>query len=268
MAAVNQNSERYSSTGGGWQISAQADFKADFPESTKTIPPLQIPKGGAGPATQPLLESNGIILNVGGVNIISSQTQTDVAQAERDNNPHYTPVVRTTVNGQKIGGTVPVLNIDTSKLQPLGERRDVLNRRAGVKSVDYLYEGPQTAGLPNSMLDQINFTVNPDRDRPADTFEVYNLRLSDATYGIEALVINTKQPDNYLDKAKFNTFMGDIADRLSRLRTDFNALKRTFYNGDVPPNNGTTKFTQVASTDDPDNTNDVVFKDTTFMGVQ
>lgn len=268
MAKVNQSPERYVPSGGGWQITAQPEFKAQFPNSTKTVPPITIGKGpGIQPAPLPLLEADGIIVVLDGQPLASPQTIAQMAEDDRDNNPHNSPVPRIgTVNGKEMGGTMPVLNLSTKGFLAAGDLRDIKNKRAGVKSVDYLYEGSQTDGIPTNLLNQINYTLNPQRERPADTFQVYDLKLG-GDYSIQQLVIATKQGDNFLDRQKLETFVTEVGDRLRSLRDDFNAIKSTFFTGTTPPNNGWTTFTQVASADEPDPSHTVVTKEYELTGL-
>jgi hypothetical protein len=64
------------------------------------------------------------------------------------------------------------------------------------------------------------------------------------------LNIDTAQADGTLDKTKLNKFLSDVGVRLDTLRKDFNMIKKTFYNGDVPASKGKIEFKdRVASTE-------------------
>lgn len=257
MAKPEQNPERYSQTGGGWQISASPN-----------IPPIPIGRGPGLPAAPlPLLEADDIIVILDGQPLASSATIAKMAADEADNNPHSSPVPREgTVLGRPLGGTMGVFNLSTKGFVAAGDIRDIKNKRAGVLSVDYLYEGGTTSGIPTNLLNQINYTLNPDRERPADTFQVYDLKMS-ADYGIEQLVIATKQGDDFLDRQKLETFVTEVGSRIAALRDDFNAIKSTFFTGTTPPNEGFTTYTQVASADEPDPSHTVTMKEYELVGL-
>jgi hypothetical protein len=266
MARPTQSPERYSTSGDGWDVSAQATFKEDFPESTQQIPPLHISKGPALPPILPLLEADGLIVTVDGQPLASPNTIAEIAQAEADSNPHRSPVKHSEVLGKAMGGTIPIIPVTTANFLAMGTDRDQKNLSAGVKSVDYLYEGPQISGIPVSLLNNINFFLVKEKTRPADVFEVYDLAMS-ADYSIQQLVIATKQGDDYLDKVKYETFMSQIASRISGMRDEFNAIKKTFFEGAVPPNNGWTEYTQVATSDEAPSDHQVVTKSSQLIAV-
>lgn len=267
MAKVEQNPQRYSTAGGGIRISAQAEFAKQFPDAAKPVPPLDIAAGPPlTPAPLPLLEVDGVIVNVDGVLIASAKTIADLAANAADSNPHSSPITSPTkVGGQDIGGSMPTLTVSTSGFVAAGDAQDIKNRKAGVFSVDYLYEGPTTGGIPDHILEQVNYTLNPTRPRPSDTFEVYKLKLG-GDYGIRAIVTETMQTENYLQKDKLARFMTEVTDRMTKLRDDFNGIKRTFFNGATPPNQGTETFTKQASVDD-DYSHDVVIKEYQLTGL-
>lgn len=268
MAKPEQNSSRYIPTGGGWNVSAQAEYAKQFPDFKRAVPLLPISKGpGLQPAPLPLLEADDVIVMLDGQPLASSKTIAKMAEDERDNNLHSSPVPRgDTVNGAEMGGTMATFTVSTKGFVEAGNNRDVKNKKAGVVSVDYLYEGSQTSGVPNNLLNQINFTLVKDKPRPADTFEVYDLKLS-GDYNIQALVTATMQGDDYLDRQKLETFVTEVGSRIRALRDDFNGIKATFFNGNTPPNNGSTTYTQVASADEPDPTHQVVTKEYELVGL-
>ena len=268
MAKPEQNADRYVKTGGGWNITAQSEFAARFPNSTLTVPPLSIQKGPGLPAAPlPLLETDDVIVILDGQPLASPATIARMAEDERDNNFHASPVAQaSTVKGAKIGGTMGVFNLSTKGFVAAGNIRDIKNKRAGVLSVDYLYEGTQTSGIPNNLLNQINYTLVPDKPRPADTFAVYDLKLG-GDYDIKQLVIATKQDDSFLDRAKLEKFVSDVGNRIIGMRDDFNAIKETFFAGATPPNNGYTTYTQVASAEEPDPDHSVTIKEYELTGL-
>lgn len=253
--ALNQNADRYSKGPDGWLVSASPN-----------VPPLVIPYGTPlTPPPLPLLKVDGIIISIDGINIASPKTISDMNLAFESNDPHYSPVSIGPVNGSMIGGTIPVIPITTSGFTAYGELRDFKNRNAGVDSVDYLYEGPQTQGIPDSLLNQINWVLDSGAELPADTFSLWNWKLA-GDYSVDVLITATKQSDNFLNRQKLMEFMDGVNSRLKSIREDFNAIKYTFHNGVLPPNNGTTSITRVATTDD-DSDHTVLFKDYQPMGM-
>lgn len=252
--ALNQNSERYSKRADGWYISAGAN-----------VPPLIIPLGTPlSPPPLPLLKVDGIIISIDGINIASPKTISDMAIADATD-PHYSPIEIGPVNGSPIGGTIPVIKLSTDGFSAYGDLRDFKNRNAGVDSVDYLYEGPLQNGIPVSLLNQINWFLDPTAPLPADTFSLWNWKLA-GDYSVDVLLTTTKQVDNYLNRQKLMEFMDGVNTRLKAIRDDFNAIKYTFHNGVLPPNNGTTTVTQIATTED-ENEHTVLFKDYQPMGM-
>ena len=255
---LNNNPQRYSKGVDSWVISAGSN-----------IPPLTIPFAPPlNPAPLPLLEVDGIIVNIDGViNICSPQTLSDITEAENLANFHYSPLKVGPVNGAMLGGTIPIIKINTTNLAIKGEERDIKNRNAGVDSVDYLYEGELVSGVPKSVLDQINYFLNPNKDTPpADVFTLWNWKFA-GDYSIDVLVTATKQRDNFLDRAKLTEFLGGVSQRLKLLREDFNAIKYVFFNATLPPNNGTTTIARVASAEE-DSTHTVLFKSYDTVTIQ
>jgi ElaB/YqjD/DUF883 family membrane-anchored ribosome-binding protein len=144
--------------------------------------------------------------------------------------------------------------IDSTQFSVQGSQRDLVNQNAGVKEVDYIYEGNLKDGVPQNLINQINYTLG-EQDRPGDTFSIYDLKLADpSNYSIEPLIVTTTQEDGKFDTQKLESFLGGTKDRLKILQEDFNMIKDTFYNG-VPPQSKGIKD-QIASAQD----------DTTFEG--
>ena len=180
---------------------------------------------------------------------------------KNSNNPHYDivangkiPVKKKTVT---IGATIPIISIDDTQFSAKGSDRDLVNQNAGVKSVDYIYEGKKTDGVPNNLIKQINYTLG-ESQRPGDTFELYDLKLADeSNYSTKELTITTTQEDGKFDKAKLESFLLGIKDRLKILQQDFGMIKDTFYAGIPPASKGIIKYDdEIASVQD----------DTTFGG--
>jgi hypothetical protein len=150
-----------------------------------------------------------------------------------------------------------MISIDSTQFSVIGTQRDTVNQNAGVKSVDYIYEGKQTEGVSQNLIKQINYTLG-DSGRPGDSFELYDLKLADpSAYSIEPLIVTTTQEDGKFEKGKLESFLGGTKERLKILQEDFNMIKDTFYNGAPPLSKGILKIdNQVASSQD----------DTTFEG--
>ncbi len=249
------NQEQYSKVVGGWQVSAAPQIK---PVIIGEVPPIK---------PLPLLEVDGFIVSIDGVMICSPQTLTDITAAEAAGNFHYSPVKIGPVEGKMMGGGIPILTINTTGLAIKGEERDIKNRNAGVDSVDYLYEGELVNGLPKSLLEQINYFLNANKNTPpGDVFTLWNWKFA-GDYGIGVLVTATKQVDNFLNRAKLEEFLLGISTRLKGLREDFNSIKYVFFNGTTPPNNGTTTISKVASADD-DAGHTVLFKSYDTVAIQ
>jgi len=235
---ITQNPERYS-LGMDWKISASPNIK-----------PLTFSMGEPLLDVKPLLSVDGIIVSTGEYILCSPNT---LKVMEGMSNPHYDSVINGIVNvkgkGVKLGGTIPIIKLNISKLQSVGVLRDALNRNAGVSSVDYTYEGNLIEGIPENLIKQINFTLDEGSLRPGDTFELFDMQLADTSvYSIETLNITTTQEDGKFDQSKLKAFLTDIDSRLSILREDFNMIKDTFYTGAVPTTKGIKKFKgQIAS---------------------
>lgn len=247
--------EQYSRVTGGWQVSAAPNVK---PVILSEVPPL---------TPLPLLEVDGFMVSIDGVLICSPQTLQDIRDAEVVGNFHYSPLKVGPVEGKMMGGTIPILTINTTQLGIKGEERDIKNRNAGVDSVDYLYEGELVNGLPKSLLEQINYFLNANKDTPpADVFTLWNWKFA-GDYGVDVLVTATKQQDNFLNRVKLEEFLLGISARLKALREDFNSIKYVFFNATTPPNNGTSTISKVASADD-ESGHTVLFKSYDTVAIQ
>ena len=258
---LTQNAERYS-LGKNWKISASPNIK-----------PLTFSMGEPLSDVKPFLSVDGIIVSTGDYTLCSPTTLTVM---ESMDNPHYDAVTNGIVNVKgksvKLGGTIPIITINVSKLESVGMTRDTLNKNAGVSSVDYIYEGDKRDGIPNNLIRQINFTLDEASLRPGDTFELFDMQLADASvYDTSLLKITTTQEDGKFDKEKLKTFLTDIDRRLGILRTDFNMIQDTFYKGATPTTKGIKKFVnQVASSggdEEPVGAESYVKKESKTIGV-
>jgi hypothetical protein len=152
-----------------------------------------------------------------------------------------------------------------------GDAQDQKIANAGVESVEYIYETELEMGIPKGLINQLNYTLKEGAQRPGDSFALWDMNLGDDTlYSIQALNITTAQEDGKLDTSKLREFLGSLGDRLSGLRTDFNSIKETFYNGLPPINKGLIQIqNRVASTEDTQDSapRQRVIKETKTIGV-
>ena len=152
---ISQNPQRYTQLDTEWRIQA-----------SPSISPLIIKKGVSLSELKPVLGVDGIIVKAGDWYMVSKPTL-DALQAS--GNPHYSietngPVV---VKGKSIsiGKTVKMIEISVDKLKGIGDDLDIKNRKAGVASVEYIYEGERKEGIPLNLIRQMDYTLNPDISR-------------------------------------------------------------------------------------------------------
>jgi hypothetical protein len=184
---------------------------------------------GSRPELKPLLRTNGVVVRVGEHYLVSPQTLADIRDA---GNPHYDIVENGRVLQSPMGKTVPIIEVSTGGLEATGSRRDIVNRFAAVKSVDYVYETPTVMGVPEGILEQINYTLDTATQRPEDRFDIWELNLT-GDYSIEKLKIDNAQADGKLDKEKLAAFTKGVGDRLKILQKDLNIIKGIFYRGEL-----------------------------------
>lgn len=236
--------ERYRKSGpNGWEINALSEGVGQKP----AITPLRF-QFGARPELKPLLRTDGVVVRVGEHYLVSPQTLSDIRDG---GNPHYDIVQNGTVLNTPMGISVPVIVVDIAGLEATGSRRDIVNGFAAVKSVDYVYETSTVMGVPEGILEQINYTINPDTQRPEDRFEIWELNLT-GDYSIEKLRTDTAQQDGRLDKDKLKRFTTEVGDRLTLLQKDLNIIKTIFYRGELPESGRkqSVKITKRATSDD------------------
>lgn len=244
---IQYNSKRYKYKGDGskWSVSAS---------ESKYIPPLVFdPNVNTDIEVVPELLADDVIISVADSYLISQKTLDNISASA---NPHYdyrnngsvTISGSTTIMGQ----TIPILKVNVEKLGDVAYKRNKIGNFAAVADVVYIHQTETVMGIPKGVIDQINYTLVQDIERPSDKFSLWDLGL-EADYSIAALKIETQQGDKVLDKAKLKKFLAGVADRLALLRKDFNMIKGIYYNGDQPTTNKRTiDFYKQAKTEDGD----------------
>lgn len=270
---ISNNPQRYKRTTDGWEISAVNDSPNGNPKGE--IKPIGITKGKTTMNILPLLGVNDIVVEIGGNYLVSQKTLGDI---ETNGNPHYDILQNGSVKVKErdgiIGKTIPIIKLDGIKWNEIGNRRDTLNKNAGVTEVDYVYEGEEVVeGITQGLLDQINYTLG-EYARPGDTFSYYKfVSDNDPKYDIAPLNIAAAQSDGPIDQPKLDNFLINIDERLSQLSSDFNSIKRTFFFGELPSTSGKELIRvnkKVASTDDdsPTENRQIIQKSSTTVEVQ
>lgn len=252
----NQNPERYSKQNSKWTVSALP--KPATSKEKAQIKPLTFDVGIPLTNIKAVLDVDGILVKIGDMYLCSKQTLKVITDSD---NPHYDVVANGKIPVKTkevmIGKTIPIISIDDTQFSVVGTQRDKVNQNAGVKSVDYIYEGKQTQGVSNNLIKQINYTLG-EMPRPGDSFELYDLKLADPmAYSVAPLIVSTTQEDGKFEKGKLESFLMGTKERLKILQQDFDMIRETFYNGAPPLSKGILKIdNQVASSQD----------DTTFEG--
>lgn len=232
-----QNPQRYSKGPTDWVISASPDVK-----------PLLLPIGVEIEGLRPVLEAEGIIVKVKtpdpdlDMYLISPITLQDIKDS---NHPHYTSANNGRVQGAQMGKSIPIISIDSTRLDGIAEAQSAGNRKAGVKGLEYIFDGETIDGLPLGLLKQINWTLTTTGEKPADTFQVWDLDLK-ADYSIEKLVVETAQSGGKIDIDKLKALMEGVNERLRGLRSDFNMIVEVYENGKQPASIGYSEITKVA----------------------
>jgi len=229
MKTISQNPDRYSKQSGNWVISASKDIK-----------PIYLPIGVPIQNLKPLIIADGIVVKVNEDYLCSLKTLNEIKDS---NNPHYDIIENGTLGVKTkkviIGKTIKIIELDVSRLQSIGDLQDTKGIKAGVSSVEYIYEGDKTDGISNNLITQINYTLNQDSLRGIDTYTLYQLKLApNEAYSLSALE-TVKQPEGeLLDMAKLKVFTEGVRQRLTLLRNDFNMIKKMFFEGEIPVNIG------------------------------
>jgi hypothetical protein len=245
MKTISQNPERYSKVGNNWVISANAD------SPDKGVTPLSLPIGIPLQNIKPLIKADGIIVKVGEDYLCSLITLNEIKES---NNPHYdivqNGILKVKDKSVVIGKTIKIIELDITRLESIGNLQDTKGIKAGVSSVEYIYEGDKTDGIPNNLITQINYTLNQDSIRGLDTYTLYQLKLApDAAYSLSALDIVLQPQNELLDMPKLKVFVDGVRERLTLLRADFNMIKKLFFEGIIPLNMGKVEITAQSLSD-------------------
>ena len=269
---IEQNPERYKKKEDKWIISALPEDPTK--EQIVVIKPLELEVGKPIPKDKlvPLLAVNGIVVKLNDFYILSEQTLSDI---KNSNNPHYDIVENGKVLEIPMGKTIPIIEISDKQLIAIGNTRDIANKNAGVKSVDYIYETELEMGIPIGLINQINYTLSPDISRPGDTFETFDWALQSernpTAYDIKQLKIDTQQDKaKSLDTAKMTVFLTEVSSLLKIIQQDFEDVKQCFQNAILPKLSTKTWLNEVATTDSSNDTTDkpqVVSKSSTIVAV-
>lgn len=234
---LTQNPDRYSKVGSSWTISASKDIK-----------PIQLPIGVPLSNLKPVIRGNGIIVKIGLDYLCSQQTLNDIKES---NNPHYDIVENGKIMVKDkmvtIGKSIKIIELDVTKLQEIIDGREFQNRQAGVVDVSYINDAQNGVvdGIPKKLIDQINYTLDKESERPSDKFEVVDYfsmvdvknNPNASHYTIRPIRIVTDQQETIFDPLKLQTFIIELGGQLDLLRKDFNTIKDTFFQGDIPTPN-------------------------------
>jgi hypothetical protein len=233
---LTQNSKRYTKEGAQWKISA-----------SKNIKPIYLPIGTPLTNLKPVLKANGIVVKVGGDYLCSLQTLNDIKDS---NNPHYDIIENGKLKVKDkevvIGKTIKMIELDVTKLQGIIDSREFQNRQSGVLDVSYIDDAQNglVEGIPKKLIDQINYTLDKDSERPSDKFEVVDYfsmvdtkNASAAHYTIKPIRTITDQQETIFDPMKLQTFIIELGDQLKLLKRDFNTIQDTFFKGEIPTPN-------------------------------
>ena len=253
MKTISQNPDRYSKQGTNWVVSASPD-----------IVPIYLPIGVELQNLKPLIKASGIVVKVGENYLCSLETLNLIKES---NNPHYDIVQNGTLKVKDksvvIGKTIKIIELNLNNLTTIIDNREFMNRQSGVTSVSYINNQKDLVdGVSKAIIDQINYTLDRDSQRPSDKFEVvdYSNMVNPKTnpsaghYTIKPIRVITDQQETIFDPTKLQTFIIELSNQLKLLKKDFTQLQNTFFKGDIPlPNQyGLIIEDIVAKTDEDD----------------
>jgi hypothetical protein len=236
MKNLTQNSDRYSKQGVNWVISASPD-----------ITPIYLPIGITLQNLKPIIKSNGIVVKVGDNYLCSLETLNLIKDS---NNPHYDIIENGKIKVKDkevvMGKTIKIIELDITKLQALGDSRNFMNLQSGVTMVEYTNDETELVdGIPKKLIEQINYTLDKESERPSDKFEVVDyFRMVDkinnpdaAHYTIKPIRTITDQQETIFDPKKLQNFIIELSNQLALLKRDFNQIQDTFFRGTIPTPN-------------------------------
>ena len=234
---INQNSERYSLINDKWVVNAST--------IENKVVPLSFSKGIPLDNLKPLIQANGIIVKVGEVYLCSTTTLMDIKES---NNPHYDIVQNGSVKVKNkeviIGKTVKIIELNVASLNTIIASRDTLNLNAGAIDVVYGPETNKVDGIPQGLIDQINYTLDRESERPKDEYSIFDFYTmvdyinnpKAAHYKITPLLVQTQQADTIFDPKKLREYLIEVGDKLKLLEIDFNLIQDIFYEAKLPNN--------------------------------
>ena len=233
MKTISQNPDRYSKQGTNWVISASPDIK-----------PIYLPIGVSLTNLKPIILANGIIVKVGENYLCSLTTLNEIKQS---NNPHYDIVENGKIKVKDkevvIGKTIKIIELDITKLKELADSRNFMNLQSGVTAIEYTNdETTLVEGIPKKLIEQINYTLDKDSERPKDKFEVVDYfkmvdKVVSPHYTIAPIRTQTDQQQTIFDPKRLQTFIIELSAQLALLRRDFNTIQKTFFDGIIPTPN-------------------------------
>ena len=250
MKTISQNPDRYSKQGTNWVVSASPD-----------IVPIYLPIGVELQNLKPLIKSSDIVVKVGENYLCSLETLNLIKES---NNPHYDIVQNGTLKVKDksvvIGKTIKIIELNLNNLTTIIDNREFMNRQSGVTSVSYINNQRDFVdGVSKAIIDQINYTLDRDSQRPSDKFEVvdYSNMVNPKTnpsaghYTIKPIRVITDQEETIFDPKRLQTFIIELSNQLKLLRNDFNQIQKTFFEGIIPTPNlyGIIQEDKVAETD-------------------
>jgi hypothetical protein len=256
MKTISQNPERYSKVGSSWVISASPDIK-----------PIYLPIGVSLTNLKPLIKADGIIVKVGENYLCSLAT---INLIKDSNNPHYDIIQNGSVMVKDkeviVGKTIKIIELNVDSLTTIIESRDTLNLNAGATDVVY---GPETGlveGVPQGIIDQINYTLDKVSERPKDEYSIFdfysmvdfNNNPKAAHYKITPLLVKTQQEETIFDPKKLREYLIEVGDKLKLLEIDFNLIQDIFYEAKLPNNPISYTETKQATPDNDTNVNHTV----------
>ena len=237
MKLISQNPERYSKVGSSWVISANAD------SPNKGVTPLSLPIGVQLSNLKPLIKADGIIVKLGDDYLCSNTT---INLIKESNNPHYDIVQNGGVMVRDkeviVGKTIKIIELNVASLDSIITSRDVSNTNAGVTDVVYGPETQLVEGIPQGLIDQINYTLDKVSERPKDEYSIFDFySLVDyvnnekaSHYKITPLLVKTQQEDTIFDPTKLRDYLIEVGNKLKLLENDFNLIQDIFYDAKLP----------------------------------